>query len=118
MAALFGSRSLAFICSVIVVFSGFLSSASAQDKPADSQPSASVRTGQTLSGDSSQTQAAAVVPAGPEQRLVRIVPYDRGASGVKNTFAPAGSHLTYFGGRVISNVHVVIVFWGTNVDPV
>jgi uncharacterized repeat protein (TIGR01451 family) len=37
---------------------------------------------------------------------------------VKNTFAPAGAHLTYFGGPVISNVHVVIVFWGTNVDPI
>jgi uncharacterized repeat protein (TIGR01451 family) len=119
MAALFGSRSLAFICSVIVMLSGFLSSASAQDKPADSQPSASVGTGQTLSGDSSQTLAS-TVDAVPEQRLVHIVPYGRGtsASPVKNTFAPPGAHLFYFGGPVISNVHVVIVFWGTNVDPV
>ena len=37
---------------------------------------------------------------------------------MKNTSAPFGAHLTYFGGPVISNVHVVIVFWGTNVDPV
>ena len=120
MAALFGSQSLRFVCSVIVVLLGFMASATAQDKPADSQPGASVATGQTSSGDSSQAQTAPVVDAGPEQRLVHIVPYGRGtsASPVKNTSAPAGAHLTYFGGPVISNVHVVIVFWGTNVDPV
>lgn len=117
-AALLGSRSLAFVCSIIVVLSGFLASASAQDKPSDSQPSASVAAGQTLSGDASQTQAAPVVDPAPEQRLVHIVPFDRGASGLKNTSAPFGAHLTYFGGPVISNIHVVIVFWGTNVDPV
>ena len=101
MAALFGSRTFAFVCSIVVVLMGFLVSASAQDKPADSQPSAPVATA-------------------PEQRLVRIVPYGRGTSTspLKNTSAPAGAHLTYFGGPVISNVHVVIVFWGTNVDPV
>jgi uncharacterized repeat protein (TIGR01451 family) len=120
MAAIFGSRSLAFVCSVIVSLLGFLGGASAQDKPADSQPSATVATGQTQSGDSAQTQTTPVVDAAPEQRLVHIVPYGRGtsASPLKNTFAPAGAHLTYFGGPVISNVHVVIVFWGTNVDPV
>jgi uncharacterized repeat protein (TIGR01451 family) len=120
MAAMFGTRSLAFVCSVIVLLLGFLGGASAQDKPADSQPSTTVATGQTLSGDSSQAQAAAVVDPAPEQRLVHIVPYGRGtsASPLKNTSAPAGAHLTYFGGPVISNVHVVIVFWGTNVDPV
>ena len=118
LAAMFGPRSLTFICTVIVVLSGFLSSASAQDKPADARPSDSVATGQTQSGDSSQTQAAPVANAGPEQRLVHIVPFERGASGVKTTFAPGGAHLTYWGGPVISNVHVVVVFWGTNVDPV
>jgi uncharacterized repeat protein (TIGR01451 family) len=104
----------------MVVLMGFLVSASAQDKPADSQPSATVAAGQALSGDSAQTQAAPVVNAAPEQRLVHIVPYGRGASTgpLKNTSAPAGAHLTYFGGPVISNIHVVIVFWGTNVDPV
>jgi len=118
MATLFGPRSLTFVCSVIVVLMGFLASATAQDKPADSQPSALDASAQTLSGDQSQTQAAPIVEAGPEQRIVHIVPFDRGASAVKNTSAPFGAHLTYFGGPVISNVHVVIVFWGTNVDPV
>ena len=120
MAAMFGSRTLAFVCFIMVVLMGFLVSASAQDKPADSQPSATVAAGETLPGDSTQTQAAPVVNAAPEQRLVRIVPYGRGtsASPLKNTSAPFGAHLTYFGGPVISNIHVVIVFWGTNVDPV
>src|SRR5689334_8157722 len=120
MAALFGSPSLRFVCSVIVVLLGFLASASAQDKPVASQPSASDASAQTLSGDQTQTQTAPVVEAGPEQRLVHIVPYGRGtnASTLKNTFAPGGAHLFYFGGPVISNVHVVVVFWGTNVDPV
>src|SRR6478609_1159906 len=120
MAALFGSPSLRFVCSVIVLLLGFLASAPAQDKPVASQPSASDASVQTSSGDQSQTQAAPVVQAGPEQRLVHIVPYGRGtnASTLKNTSAPAGAHLTYFGGPVISNVHVVVVFWGTNVDPV
>ena len=117
LTALFGSRSLTFVCSVILVLSGFLSNATAQGRPVDSQPGDSVTTGQSQSGDSSQAQAAPVVDAGP-QRLVRIVPFDRGASSVKNTFAPGGAHLFYWGGPVISNVHVVVVFWGTNVDPV
>jgi hypothetical protein len=30
---------------------------------------------------------------------------------------PAGAYLSYFGGPVISNVQVVVVFWGTNVFP-
>jgi hypothetical protein len=30
--------------------------------------------------------------------------------------APAGAHLTYYGGRVVSNIQVVLVFWGSNVS--
>lgn len=120
LTAFFGSRSLTFLCSLILVLWGFPAGASAQDKdtPAESQAGAAVAAGQTSPGDPSQAQDALVGDAAPAQRLVHIVPFDRGASAVKNTFAPAGAHLTYFGGPVISNVHVVIVFWGTNVDPV
>jgi hypothetical protein len=50
--------------------------------------------------------------------LVHIVPFGRGSAGIKNTAAPAGAHLTYFGGPVISNLQVVVVFWGPNVNPV
>src|SRR5690349_9113597 len=115
MAALFGSPSLRFVCSVIVLLLGFMASASAQDKPVASQPSASDASTQTLSGDQSQTQAAPVVQAGPEQRLVHIVPYGRGtnASTLKKKFAPGEAHLPNIGRPVISNVHVVVVYRGT-----
>jgi hypothetical protein len=51
-AMLFRLRYRMLVWSVIVVLSGLLASASAQDKPADSQPGTLVATGQTLSGDS------------------------------------------------------------------
>ena len=35
------------------------------------------------------------------------------ASGVNNGSAPAGAHLTYYGGRVVSNMQVVQVLYGT-----
>ena len=31
----------------------------------------------------------------------------------RNDAAPAGAHLTYYGGRVVSNLQVVEVLWGT-----
>jgi uncharacterized repeat protein (TIGR01451 family) len=113
---MFGPRSLTFVCTVIVVLLGFLSSALAQDKPLDSQPGASVAAGQTSSGDSSQTQAAAVVGAGQTQRLIHIVPFGKVGSAIQKGFAPAGAHLTYWGGPVISNIHIVAVFWGPDVN--
>jgi hypothetical protein len=33
--------------------------------------------------------------------------------GVKNFSAPPGAHLNYYGGRVVSNMQVVIVLWGS-----
>lgn len=63
--------------------------------------------------DSSATQVA-TTPA--QTGLVHIVPYGRDASPIKNTLAPAGAHLTYWGGPVISQIHVVAVFWGPNVN--
>ena len=40
----------------------------------------------------------------------------RSASRVK-PHAPANAQLAYYGGSVLSNVNVVVVFWGPNVDP-
>ncbi|HEY2117246.1 MAG TPA: DUF11 domain-containing protein, partial [Candidatus Angelobacter sp.] len=52
---------------------------------------------------------------GQSQQLIRIIPFGRkSGSGIKQQ-APVGAHLTYFGGPVISNVQVVVVFWGPNV---
>ncbi|HSM85562.1 MAG TPA: hypothetical protein VLT16_05400, partial [Candidatus Limnocylindrales bacterium] len=68
-----------------------------------------------ISGESiAQTQAAASQPAAPGP--VRIVPFPRNGTLIRNTAAPAGAHLTYWGGPVISQVHVVAVFWGPNVN--
>jgi hypothetical protein len=57
--------------------------------------------------------------AAPKKPL-RIVPFiDRNAIGTNATHpGPAGAHLTYYGGPVVSNVQVVVVFWGSNVSPV
>lgn len=69
------------------------------------------------SGNHAQTPAtpAADVSQSPGQGLIHIVPFGRG-SGIKAAAAPAGAHLTYFGGPVVSNLHVIAVFWGPNVN--
>lgn len=48
--------------------------------------------------------------------MIHIVPMGKASAAIKQTSAPAGAHLTYFGGPVISNIHVVAVFWGTHVN--
>jgi hypothetical protein len=55
------------------------------------------------------------VQAVPAQPLLHIVPFrDPSTSNAAVGFAaPAGAHLTYFGGPVISNVHVVQVLYGS-----
>jgi hypothetical protein len=71
----------------------------------------------TLSVDSQQSQAAVLNPAAT-QGLIRFVPFGksgRNTSGI-TSFFPAGAHLTYFGGPVISNIQVIAVFWGPNVS--
>jgi uncharacterized repeat protein (TIGR01451 family) len=71
----------------------------------------------TLSADSQQLQAP--MQDTGAQRLIRIVPFGRTANsastGIKSQ-APAGAHLTYWGGAVISNIQVVAVFWGPSVS--
>ncbi|HVG91423.1 MAG TPA: hypothetical protein VNB54_08020, partial [Alphaproteobacteria bacterium] len=66
--------------------------------------------------NSATAQAQPVVDnPGQSRQLIRIVPFDRkSGSGIKQQ-APVGALLTYFGGPVISNVQVVVVFWGPNV---
>jgi hypothetical protein len=56
-----------------------------------------------------------VVPFVPGQPRLHIVPWrdPNTATGPVGFAAPAGAHLTYFGGPVISNVHVVQVLYGS-----
>jgi uncharacterized repeat protein (TIGR01451 family) len=57
-----------------------------------------------------------VIGADQVNGLIHIVPFGKVGSAVQKNFAPGGAHLTYFGGPVISNIHVVAVFWGPNVN--
>jgi uncharacterized repeat protein (TIGR01451 family) len=112
--SIFRSRSLLSAWSLVVILSASLTCAFAQTQPLDSpQRNASVA-GQGSSSESPQAQAgsAATQSRGP----IHIVPFGRGNAGVKNGAAPSGAHLTYFGGPVISNIHVVAVFWGPTVN--
>lgn len=67
---------------------------------------------------SNVAQSQPVVQDPPQgQQLIRIVPFGRkSGSGIKQQ-APVGAHLTYFGGPVISNIQVAVVFWGPSVAP-
>jgi uncharacterized repeat protein (TIGR01451 family) len=112
---MFTFRSLALVC-LLIVLSGFLTSTFAQDKPVDSQARNEPAAGQNTSGDSAQIQRAPVIDAGQAQGLIHIVPFGNVNSAIQKGSAPAGAHLTYWGGPVISNIHTVAVFWGPNVN--
>jgi hypothetical protein len=56
--------------------------------------------------------SAQVLPVQPVQR-VHTLPVRDPNAGLINFAAPAGAHLSYFGGPVISNVHVVQVLYGS-----
>jgi uncharacterized repeat protein (TIGR01451 family) len=102
------------------------SSALAQSTPDGPSQSPLNRTEVVVPNEPSQTSADSggqaqtpVKPApdvgqSPAQGLIHIVPFGRD-SGIR-TAAPAGAHLTYFGGPVVSNLHVIAVFWGPNVN--
>jgi hypothetical protein len=79
-------------------------------------PTAGSATAGAGTPDLGPIQAAAQAPQTPAGR-VHIVPFGRNsANAVKGLAAPAGAHLTYWGGPVISKVHVVAVFWGPNIN--
>jgi hypothetical protein len=70
------------------------------------------------STDSQQAQPAPAgvnpLPPQPNHPRLHIVPFhDPNTSGPIIFAAPAGAHLSYFGGPVISNTHVVQVLYGS-----
>src|SRR6185312_4079056 len=67
--------------------------------------------------DGGETSAAnsGIVQQPLQPGIIHIVPFGNNAP-IKKEFAPAGAHLTYWGGPVISQIHVVAVFWGPNVN--
>src|SRR5215467_7002944 len=70
----------------------------------------------TSAADAAPPQPAAAsaqaLPVQPVQR-VHTLPVRDPNAGLINFAAPAGAHLSYFGGPVISNVHVVQVLYGS-----
>jgi hypothetical protein len=102
-------------CGAILILSGMYLSVGAQTRPAEQPGNEATAAGQNRSSGADQGQASAVAEPGQTRGLIHIVPFGRVASGLKNTFAPTGAHLTYWGGPVISNIKVVVVFWGPNV---
>jgi hypothetical protein len=66
---------------------------------------------QTAAGNSAQ--ALPVAPNGPRLHIVPVLDPNNPNSAAVAPAAPAGAHLSYFGGPVISNVHVVQVLYGS-----
>ncbi len=73
----------------------------------------------TLAQVAPSGNSAQVLPVAPLQGIHHSVPWrDPITSGPVGFAAPAGAHLTYFGGPVITNVHVVEVLYGSgSYDP-
>jgi uncharacterized repeat protein (TIGR01451 family) len=100
---------------LLIILSGALSSVAGQTRaaepPDDGTPS-------TVQAPSSNAQKAEAVPVDQATHLgVRhIVPMGRGGLTQNAAAVPSGTQLKYWGGPVISQVHVVAVFWGPNVN--
>jgi uncharacterized membrane protein len=64
--------------------------------------------------DQTQMQAQAGNPLKVPMRIVAYRdPHGKGGASVGVATAPVGAHLSYFGGPVISNIHVVEVLYGS-----
>jgi hypothetical protein len=71
---------------------------------------------QAASGSANgQQQSAQTLPIVPVQPRLHIVPFRDPNNAAVGFAAPAGAHLSYFGGPVISNVHVVQVLYGNGI---
>jgi len=69
---------------------------------------------------SAETQTQSATQGSAQNDLpVRIIPFGRGLASqapLTRTAPASGVHLTYWGGPVISNMQVVVVFWNSNVS--
>ena len=103
-------------CCAILVLAGMYLSAAAQTRPATPPAQDNAADGgQSQNNEPGPNQATPAVDPSQSQQVIRIFPFGKtNGSGIKSQ-APAGALLTYFGGPVISNVQVVVVFWGPNV---
>lgn len=103
---------------MLAVSGAFQNTAAQTIQPPAQQQGDEAGNGQPQENPAAQNQAGPAAASGAAQQLIHIVPFGRDvnkSSGIKSQFAPPGAHLTYFGGPVISNIQVVVVFWGPNV---
>ena len=112
---------LRFRLRLIVIFlsmlavSGAFSAAIGQTRLVDTPPRDFNATEQPPAAQEAKDQAKPAVPSDQPQGHIHIVPFGKNSGVINPPLAPAGAHLTYFGGPVISNIQVVAVFWGPNV---
>jgi uncharacterized repeat protein (TIGR01451 family) len=107
------------LCCLLVMLGFGPTQASAQAKP-EAAPEASATTSPSTSVASPSKSGSAQLTQQVEPGIVHIVPFGRnGSTGAVRAAIPipAGTTLRYWGGPVISQVHVVAVFWGPNVNP-
>src|SRR6476661_1318102 len=99
-----------FLCvTTLVLFSAL--SALAQVAPVDRTVGTDAAAQQPAAATSAQ-QALPNVPARPRLHIVPVLDPNNPNAAAVGFAAPAGAHLSYFGGPVISNVHVVQVLYG------
>jgi len=100
-----------FLCvTTLVLFSAL--SALAQVAPVDRTVGTDAAAQQPAAATSAQ-QALPNVPARPRLHIVPVLDPNNPNAAAVGFAAPAGAHLSYFGGPVISNVHVVQVLYGS-----
>jgi hypothetical protein len=100
-----------FLCVATLVLFSVLS-ALAQVAPVDRTVGTDAAAQQPAAATSAQ-QALPNVPAGPRLHIVPVLDPNNPNAAAVGFAAPAGAHLSYFGGPVISNVHVVQVLYGS-----
>src|SRR6476646_3972562 len=96
-----------FLClATLVLFSAL--AALAQVAPVDPTGDANAAAPQQSAGSGQQT-----LPTGPRLHIVPILDPNGPNNAAVGFAAPAGAHLSYFGGPIISNVQVVQVLYGS-----
>src|SRR6478672_11019071 len=102
-----------FLClATLVLFSAL--AALAQVAPVDPTGDASAAAPQQSAATTDSVQQALPnVPARPRLHIVPILDPNGPNNAAVGFAAPAGAHLTYFGGPIISNVQVVQVLYGS-----
>ncbi|HVI09217.1 MAG TPA: Ig-like domain-containing protein [Candidatus Binatia bacterium] len=96
---------------LIMLLAGcFARSVRAQDSPRATAPTVTPTCGPSVSSSTSAPSCTAHAPA----NIVRYVPTRKGSG--KKSDEPFSVNLVYYGGPVVSNAQVVVVFWGNQVD--